>query len=382
MEKAIVDLAETLRAAVAEQASDVILKDGRAPMFRIKGELTEWQASPPLSAGELDDMARTLMHDDAQRMRFATERHVDLAFDKPGLGRFRVHVFRQRGSVGVAFRVIPPEVRQIAQLNLPPVVARLADERRGLVLVTGPTGSGKTTTLAAMIEHINRTSARHIVTIEDPIEYVHHERRSIISQREIGEDVNDYPSALQAALRQNPDVIMVGEMRDLKTMETALTAAETGHLVMSTLHTSDAPETVTRLVSSFPEDRRDQIRIILATVLRAVVSQRLLPRSDIPGLVPAVEIMTGTLRIREYIEKQRVRDLAELIAQGQGYGMQTFDQSLLTLFRTGRVHYTDALAHCRNQADFEMQARGIEAGSSSRTTFEVRDAVPERRTQP
>jgi twitching motility protein PilT len=278
--------------------------------------------------------------------------------------------------------VIPPQVRQIAQLNLPPIVSQLAEERRGLVLVTGPTGSGKSTTLAAMIEHINQTSARHIITIEDPIEYVHREQRSIISQREIGDDVNDYPSALQAALRQNPDVIMVGEMRDLKTMETALTAAETGHLVMSTLHTSDAPETVTRLVSSFPEHQRDQVRIILASVLRGVVSQRLLPRTDSPGLVPAVEVMTGALRIREYIEKQRVRELPELIAQGQSYGMQTFDQSLVTLFRAGRVSYTEALAQCRNAADFEMQARGIESGGSSRVSFDVRDAAPERLTQP
>jgi twitching motility protein PilT len=382
MEKAILDLAEILRAAVAEEASDVILKDGRAPMFRIKGDLNEWEAAPSLTAEELDDMASALMHDDSQRMRFATERHADLAFDEPGLGRFRVNVFRQRGTVGLVFRVIPPQVRQIAQLNLPPVVAQLAEERRGLVLVTGPTGSGKSTTLAAMIEHINQTSARHVITIEDPIEYLHREQRSIISQREIGDDVNDYPSALQAALRQNPDVIMVGEMRDLKTMETALTAAETGHLVMSTLHTSDAPETVTRLVSSFPEHLRDQVRIVLASVLRGVVSQRLLPRTDSPGLVPAVEVMVSTLRIREYIEKQRVRELPELIAQGQSYGMQTFDQSLVALFRAGRVSYTEALAQCRNQADFEMQARGIESGSSSRVSFDVRDAVPERRTQP
>jgi twitching motility protein PilT len=381
MEKAILDLAEILRAAVAEEASDVVLKDGRPPMFRVKGDLTAWEAASSLSAEELDDMASALMHDDAQRMRFATERHADLAFDELGLGRFRVNVFRQRGSIGIVFRVIPPQVRQIAQLNLPPVVAQLAEERRGLVLVTGPTGSGKSTTLAAIIEHINQTSARHVITIEDPIEYVHREQRSIISQREIGEDVNDYPSALQAALRQNPDVIMVGEMRDLKTMETALTAAETGHLVMSTLHTSDAPETVTRLVSSFPEHQRDQVRIILASVLRGVVSQRLLPRTDSPGLVPAVEVMTGTLRIREYIEKQRVRELPELIAQGHSYGMQTFDQSLLTLYRAGRIGYAEALAHCRNQADFEMQARGIESGSSSRVSLDVRDALPERRPQ-
>jgi twitching motility protein PilT len=379
MEKAMTDLAEILRAAVVQEASDIILKDARPPMFRIKGELVPWAGASPLTPDDVDDMATALMQDDSQRMRFATERQADMAFDQPGLGRFRVNVFRQRGTVGIVLRVIPLHVRRIEQLNLPPIVGQLADERRGLILVTGPTGSGKTTTLAAIIEHINQNSARHIITIEDPIEYIHHESTSIISQREIGEDVHDYPSALQAALRQNPDVIMVGEMRDLKTMETSLIAAETGHLVLSTLHTSDAPETVTRLVSGFPEHQRDQIRIMLATVLRGVVSQRLLPRADGLGLVPAVEVMVSTLRIREYIEKQRVRELPELIAQGASYGMQTFDQSLIGLFRAGRVSHSEALAQCRNPADFELQASGIDSAANPLAGFEVRDSGSERR---
>ncbi|MFI5398536.1 MAG: type IV pilus twitching motility protein PilT [Candidatus Binatia bacterium] len=382
METGMADLAELLRAAVAQEASDIVLKDGRPPTFRIKGDLVPWAGTPSLTPAELDDLATTLLHEDSQRMRFATERHADLAFDKPGLGRFRVNVFRQRGTVGIVLRVIPPQVRQVAQLNLPPIVEQLANERRGLILVTGPTGSGKSTTLAAMIEHINQTSAQHIITIEDPIEYVHSERRSLISQREIGDDVNDFPSALQATLRQNPDVIMVGEMRDLKTMETALMAAETGHLVLSSLHTGDAPEAVVRLVSAFPEDQREQARIILASVLRGVVSQRLLPRADGSGLVPTVEVMVGTLRVREHIEKQRIRELPELIAQGQSYGMQTFDQSLMALFRAGTITYDEALAQCRNPADFELEARGIESSSNPLSSFEVRDATSERRTQP
>jgi twitching motility protein PilT len=382
METGMIDLAELLRAAVAQEVSDIVLKGGRPPMFRIKGDLAPCTGIPGFSADELDELSTTLLRDDSQRMRFATERHADLAFDEPGLGRFRVNVFRQRGTVGIVLRVIPSQVRTVAQLNLPPIVEQLTNERRGLILVTGPTGSGKSTTLAAMIEHINQTSARHIITIEDPIEYVHCERRSLISQREIGEDVNDFPSAVQAALRQNPDVIMVGEMRDLKTMETALMAAETGHLVLSTLHTSDAPETVIRLISAFPEEQREQVRIVLASVLRGVVSQRLLRKADGSGMVPAVEVMVGTLRLREHIEKQRIRDLPELIAQGQSYGMQTFDQSLMALFRSGRITYEEALAQCRAPADFELQARGIDSSSNPLSSFEVRDATSDRRAQP
>jgi len=353
------ELLEILDSAVKQKASDVVLKDGMPPMFRIHGTLAPCVGASALTAEMLQRAATVILGDDAVRMRFATERHADLAFDQPDLGRFRVNVYRQRGKVGIACRVILPRIRGMAELNLPPIVEQLACERRGLILVTGATGSGKTTTLAAMIEHINHTGARHIITIEDPIEYVHHEKRSIISQREIGEDVNDFPSALRAALRQNPDVIMVGEMRDLETIETAIMAAETGHLVLSTLHTDDAPQTIMRTVTVFPEYKREQIRLVLANVLRGVVSQRLLPNADGSGVVPAVEVMLGTLRVRECIAKQRVQDLPDLIAQGDSYGMQSFDQALLALFKEGRITHEQALANCHDPVDFAHRAGGI-----------------------
>jgi len=366
------NLNRILQAAVEQQASDIVLKDGRPPMLRQHGELAPCNGAEPLTAEQMRNLASEILHDDTHRLRFATERHADLAFDLPGVGRFRVNVFRQRGKVGIVLRVIPQSVRSVTDLNLPPVLQQLANERRGLILVTGATGSGKSTTLAAMIDHINRTSARHVITIEDPIEYVHSEQRCIISQREIGEDVTDFPSALQSALRQNPDVIMIGEMRDLKTIETAIMAAETGHLVMSTLHTGDAPETVIRIISAFPEHQREQVRIVLSTVLRGVVSQRLLRSIDGDGLVPAVEVMVGTLRTREHIEKQRIRELAEVIAQGQSYGMQTFDQSLVTLLRDGRISHDEALANCRNPNDFELLARGLQSAGAPLVSSEAR----------
>jgi len=365
-------LSEILQAAVTQHASDIVLKDGRPPMLRVGGELVPCGGAAPLTADDMRAAATDVLHDDGHRVRFATERHADLAFDQPGVGRFRVNVFRQRGKVGIVFRVVPSMVRSIAALNLPPVIEQLAEERRGLILITGATGSGKSTTLAAMIDHINCTSARHIITVEDPIEYLHTEQTSIISQREIGEDVIDFPSALHAALRQNPDVVMIGEMRDLKTIETAIMAAETGHLVLSTLHTADAPETVIRIIAAFPEHQREQIRIVLSAVLRGVVSQRLLRNADGSGLVPAVEVMVGTMRVREYIEKQRIRELPELLAQGASYGMQTFDQSLVALFRAGRITYDEALANCRNAADFELEARGLQSALVPLTGAEAR----------
>ena len=365
------NLRQILQAAVDQEASDVVLKDGRPPMFRVGGTLMQCTGFGALTGEQLSAAAKILLQDDAHRMRFATERHADLAFDEPGVGRFRLHVFHQRGSVGMAVRVIPGHVRTVTELNLPPVIEQLASERRGLILVTGATGNGKTTTLSAMIEHINRTSTRHIITVEDPIEYVHHDGQSIICQREIGDDVNDFPSALQAALRENPDVIMLGEMRDLATVETAIAAAETGHLVLSTMHTADAPETIIRTISAFPEHHREQIRIVLAGVLRGVVSQRLLQLADGAGRIPAVEVMVGSLRVREYIEKQRVRELSELITQGHSYGMQSFDQSILTLYQTGRITHTEAVANCRNPADFEREARGFQASGGLRSAAPV-----------
>jgi twitching motility protein PilT len=369
------ELNDILRAAVKHDASDLVLKDGMPPMFRVHGNLAPWKEIGPLTAEMLERAVNSILRDDSSRLRFATERQADLAFEQPDLGRFRVNVYRQRGRLGIACRLIPARVRGIAELNLPPIVELLANERRGLILVTGPTGSGKSTTLAAMLEHINQTSARHIITIEDPIEYIHQEQHSIISQREIGEDVNDFASALQAALRQNPDVIMVGEMRDLQTTETAIMAAETGHLVLSTLHTSDAPETIMRAVNVFPEHKREQIRIILANVIRGVLSQRLLPTANGRGLVPAVEVMVGSLRVREYIEKQRVRELPELIAQGHAYGMQSLDQSLLKLVTSGQITYEEASNNCHNPTDFERWVQGIESSGEALGDLQASSAV-------
>jgi twitching motility protein PilT len=357
-------LAEILQVATKTEASDIILKDGIPPMLRIHNDLMPLQGAEPLTPEQLQNAANTVLFDERRRSVFESARQADLAFEMPGLGRFRINVYRQRGRLGIVLRAVPPAIRTFEELNLPPVVERLAGEKRGLVLITGPTGSGKTTTIASIIDHINRNLARHIVTIEDPIEYVHGDRLSVISQREIGNDANDFPSALRAALRQNPDVIMLGEMRDLETIDTAIMAAETGHLVLSTLHTVDAPETITRIIASFPEDRREQVRIVLANVVRGIVSQRLIRNAARTGMVPAVEILVGSTRVREAIDKNRTRELHEVMAQGAStYGMQTFDQSLLELLREGKITHEDALLHCSNAADFELQARGINAGA-------------------
>ncbi len=367
-------LAEILNAAVKSDASDVVMKVGMPPMLRVHGELSPLQGAEPLTEEELNNAADTVLFDERKRLSFEKERQADVGFDMHGLGRFRLNVYRLRGKLGMVLRTIPSELRSFSDLNLPPVIERLAREKRGLILVTGPTGSGKTTTLAAMINYINQTCARHIVAIEDPIEYVHKDKLSVISQREIGQDTNDFTSALRAALRQNPDIIMLGELRDTETMDTAIMAAETGHLVMGTLHTVDAPETITRVIASFPLDRRDQIRTVLSSVLRGIVSQRLIRNADRSGMVPAVEVMVASTRARECIEKNTMWDLREIIAQGHStYGMQSFDQSLLQLLRSGMITHEEALVHCSNQADFELQARGINTGALGE--LESRSAV-------
>jgi twitching motility protein PilT len=320
--------------------------------------------------------------DEYHRQRLATELQTDLAYETSELGRFRVNLFRQRGDLSVVIRVIPSRIRSVGELNLPAVVEHIANERRGLILVTGTTGSGKSTTLAAMIDHINQTRRAHIITIEDPIEYNHRDGMSVVNQREVGFDAVSFPAALKAALRQNPDVILVGEMRDLETVETAIMAAETGHLVMSTLHTLDAPETITRAIGTFPEHQRDQARLILASVVRGVISQRLIPRANGDGSVPAVEALISTARVREYIaDKEKLRDLRDVIAQGHAtYGMQTFDQSLMALLRSGLITRDDALANASNPADFELKLRGISSTSDSRwDDFEKRDGVQSER---
>jgi twitching motility protein PilT len=371
------ELSEILAEAVRNDASDVLLKVGVPPAFRVRSDFLPLEGAAPLDAPAVEQIVHSLLDGERQK-RLSVERQLDLGYEQPGLGRFRVNVFFQRGVMSLVIRVIPNRIRSVAELNLPPVIEQLANEHRGLILVTGTTGSGKSTTLAAMIDHINRTRQAHIITIEDPIEYVHPDRLSFVNQREVGYDAVSFSTALRAALRQNPDVILVGEMRDLETIDTAIMAAETGHLVMSTLHTLDAPETITRVISVFPEHQRDQARLIMSSVIKGVISQRLIPRADGLGMVPAVEVLVSSARVREYVaDKQKARDLKDVIAQGNtAYGMQTFDQSLMALFRGGLISYHEALVHCSNPSDFELKVRGIASTSDSRwDNFEKQDSM-------
>jgi twitching motility protein PilT len=295
------------------------------------------------------------------RDKFRDNHEVDLAYSVAGLGRFRCNAFQQRGTIGMIFRVIPMDVAKIDELALPSVLKRIADERRGLVLVTGTTGSGKTTTLASMVDEINSTRTAHIITLEDPIEYLHRDGLSIISQREIGVDTDSFSQALRSALRQDPDVILVGEMRDFETIETALLAAETGHLVFSTLHTLDATETINRIISVFQPHQQKQVRVQLASVLRAVISQRLIPKADGKGRAPAVEVLISTAFIRDCIvDKDKTHLIPNAIAQGTSqYGMQTFDQSIFSLFEQGLISVEEALRWVSNADDFKLKVQGI-----------------------
>ncbi len=357
-------LNDILKVAVKGGASDIHLKSGLPPMFRVDGALVPLKNGERMLPDEIQQMALDIMNP-TQKDRFEEHREADLAYGVAGLGRFRVNVFQQRGSIGIVLRVIPFGVKTLDQLHLPKVVERISEEHRGLILVTGTTGSGKSTTLAAMIEQINSNRTCHIMTIEDPIEFLIRDRRSIVNQREIGVDSHSFANALRAALRQDPDVILVGEMRDFETIETALTAAETGHLVMSTLHTLDATETISRIISVFPPHQQNQVRLQLAAILKAVISQRLVPRADGKGRVPALEVLVSTAYTRELIaDKDRSKEIPDAIAKGYTtYGMQTFDQSLMSLVKDGLVTYEEALKNVSNPDDFALRYRGIASTS-------------------
>ena len=359
-----IDLSAILNLAVKEQASDVHLKAGLPPILRIYGRLVPVKNHPRLTPDDTSQCSLRLMND-TQKETFRMQHQVDIAYSVPGLGRFRVNVFQQRGAMGVVLRVIPMVIKGFIELNLPKVLEKLAMEQRGLILVTGVTGSGKSTTLAAMVEYINTSRSCNMITIEDPIEFLHKDKKSIINQREINVDANSFAGALRGALRQDPDVIMVGEMRDMETIEIALTAAETGHLVLSTLHTIDAMETVNRIVSVFPPYQQKQIRIQLASVLKGVASQRLMPTKDGKGRVPAVEVLISTGRIRECIEdKEKTKEIPDAISKGfTTYGMQTFDQSLMELLNNGLISYDEALRQASNPADFTLKWKGVTATS-------------------
>jgi twitching motility protein PilT len=351
---------DLLKIAVESGASDLHLKVGSYPMMRVAGVLCPASEYKRLTHEDTVAMAAAVMST-AQRQKFKENQEVDLAYSVQGLGRFRCNVYQQRGTIGIVLRVIPMRIRTIEELGLPPVLARIADEDRGLVLVTGTTGSGKSTTLAAMIDHINATRCVHVMTVEDPIEFLQRDNRALINQREVSVDTRSFAYALRSALRQDPDVILVGEMRDFETIETALVAAETGHLVFSTLHTLAATETINRIIAVFPPHQQKQVRLQLASVLRAVISQRLIPRNDGQGRCAAVEVMITTPFIRDcVVDKEKTHLIPGAIASGTSqYGMQTFDQSIFALYEQGLVSYEEALHWATNVDEFKLKVQGI-----------------------
>ena len=363
-------LDKVLGAARQLGASDVHLKVGLPPIFRVKGDLRTVANVPPLTQEAIEEFGFSMMNP-RQKDIYEKNWDVDLAYSTQDGYRYRVNVLQQRGCMGVVMRLIPPTVPAFERLNLPRKVLELAEERRGLVLVTGITGSGKSTTLAAMVDYINTHKAVHIVTIEDPIEFAFKDRRSVINQREIGFDTTSFARALRASLRQDPDVIFVGEMRDIETTEIAMTAAETGHLVLSTLHTTDAVETVNRIVALYPPHQQTQARLQLCAVLRGVISQRLVTRADNMGMVPAVEILVNTARVKELIaDPRRTREIHEAIVSGRDpYGMVSFDQSLTELVKNRFVTYEEALSNSTNADDFALIFRGVSKGGSVSTDF-------------
>jgi len=365
----VLDLDQLLRNAVDHGASDLHVKVGSRPFLRVDGKLIPAEA-PVVTPADTERIAFAIMPK-ARAEEFLASSEADFAHTVAGLGRFRVNVFRQRSSVGIVFRRVLPGIPSFEDLGLPPVVRRLAEEPRGLVLVTGPTGSGKTTTLAAMIDHINTTMRKHIVTIEDPIEVLHPDKNSIVNQREVGTDTDDFHAALKRVLRQDPDVILIGEMRDPETVGAALAAAETGHLVFSTLHTISATESINRIIDFFPPHQQRQIRMSLAGALRGIVSQRLLERSDGRGRVPAVEVLVATGRVFDRIvDPDQTADLESVIAEGEYYGMQTFDQSLLSLYEKGAIGRREALSGATRPHDLRLlieqldMQRGVGGGDN------------------
>jgi len=376
------NITELLKATVDNGASDLHLKAGKPPKVRVDGTLRPVEGAPSLSAEAAQAIAFGIRNE-RQKEQFHQRGEVDLAYSYAGVGRFRVNAFKQRGSISLVFRVVPTKISTLDELELPSIIQSLAMVQRGLVLLTGSTGSGKSTTLAGMVEHINRNKTANIITIEDPIEFLYLDRMSLISQREVGHDTESFSVALRAALRQDPDVIMVGEMRDFETIQTALIAAETGHLVLSTLHTMDAPETINRIISVFPPFQQKQVRLQLASVLQGIVSQRLIPRRNEEGRVAACEVMVSTQTVREaIIDPDKTRRLREVIAAGGSqYGMQTFDQHLFELMNRGMVTEQDAKNWSSNPDDFALRLRGVRSTSDSWQEEET-PASPDRTALP
>lgn len=354
------DINELLKIAIESEASDLHLKVGNFPVLRIHGELEPLTKYPKLTPGLTQKLVNQITNE-YQREKLVQDLDLDLAYSLEGFGRFRGSIFQQRGSLAIALRIIPLEVKSISELLLPKVLEKIALEQRGLVLITGSTGSGKTTSLAAIIDHINRHRRDNIITIEDPIEYIHHDKKCMISQREVGLDVQSYSRGLISSLREDPDVILVGEMRAKETIETSLLAAETGHLVLSTLHTVDAPETINRIISVFPPHHQRQLRLQLGVILKAVISMRLIPRKNGEGRVPAVEVMINTPFIAECIQdREKTRLIRDAITKGMSqYGMQSFDQSVFQLYKDEYISYEQGLRYSTSPDNFKLKVMGV-----------------------
>ncbi|MFH1373953.1 MAG: PilT/PilU family type 4a pilus ATPase [bacterium] len=359
------NLKQMLVEMLDRKASDLHIRVGVRPHLRVNGQL-EQIATDPMTIDRMEQVVSQILNE-KQRERFFRKNEMDLALSVAKLGRFRINLFRQRGTSGIAIRAVNTTVPSFKELNLPDTIQQLAKTRRGLVVITGTTGSGKSTTLAAMIEQLNSTRQDNILTVEDPIEYIYRDKKSIITQREVGGDTETFASALRHAFRQDPDVILIGEVRDLETMSIALTAADTGHLVLTTLHTLNVVETVTRIISFFPPHQHQQIRLLLAGTLKAIVCQRLLARCDMPGRVPALEIMVSSGAVKECImDPDKTIDIIELMEQGGvQYGMQTFDQAIMKLHKQGMISFEEAMENASNPDDFDLRTKGI-TGSSER----------------
>jgi twitching motility protein PilT len=350
---------QALHYLVEKGGSDLHLTVGASPLVRLHGALLPIPGTPELTADDTAEVLDSFLTDPDKKEEFTADNEVDFSFELSDVARFRVNAYRQRGSVSMVLRAIPFTIRTIAELDIPSVVQKLAEEERGLILVTGATGSGKSTTLASMIDHINTTKSKHIVTIEDPIEFLYSNKKSIVSQREVGVDTASFARALRRVLRQDPDVILIGEIRDQETMEAALGAAETGHLVLSTLHTLDAAETISRIISLFPPHMQQQARFMLAGTLRGVIAQRLVPSADGTSRIPVVETLVSTGRVRDLIlEPNRPEDLSRIIQEGEYYGMQTFDQSLIQRMNQGLISMEEAMRVASNPSDLKLQAGG------------------------
>ena len=372
------DLHFCLHYLIEHGGSDLHLKVPSSPVIRVDGSMTPIDGLAPLTPEDTERAVQEMLADPTKLQEFNDDGEVDFAYSIPGLARFRCNAFRQRGSVSVVVRAIPVSIKSISELSLPPVIRELAEEERGIVLLTGTTGSGKSTTLAAMIDHINSTRRRHIVTVEDPLEFLHEDKKSIINQREVGMDTVSFKRALRRVLRQDPDVILIGEMRDEETVHAALSAAETGHLVFSTVHTVDAAETVNRLIDFFPPHMHNQVRAMIASTLKGVVSQRLVPTVDGSGRIACCEVLRMTGRVRDMItDPAQTGKLPEVIAEGSFYGMQTFDQHLFEHLKAGRVEMDTAIQFATSPHDFKLL---VAADGKRGTTMDDLTDAQSRRT--